>query len=201
MKSNLYLKAWRNKRGLSVARLAELSGRAGGYISEVENGRAKKNFTQAWLEDVARALGVSVYELQYTDPANESSEGIPVLGAVAANGETYHLWDYDPSVMVERLPVAMGGAEMALPIKGDSMFPRFKEGEYAIVGAPITDPEQWVGRDVVARVSDGRVVLKELARCPTGRWTLESVNPMFRRIEDVDLDWIRPVISNLIWLN
>ncbi len=154
--------------------------------------------------DYARALGVNAAWLVWGSGEPEEADidaGIPILGQVAANGETYHIWDYDPAAVFERLPIIMESAHMALPIKGDSMYPRFKEGEFAIVGDIAHDPSRYIGSDVVAQVEDGRIVIKVLETCPTGRWTLTSVNPMHKRIEDVNLDWVRPVISTLMRVN
>lgn len=168
-----------------------------------ENGNAVYGYEAA--KRYGKAFGVVpawLYDDDYRGPmrpgGDPAEDGIPILGTVSAGGESYTLWDYEPGVVNERLPIVMAGAEMALPIKGDSMFPRFKEGEYAIAGSISLSPKDWIGRDVVAQVADGRVVLKQLWRCPTGRWTLTSINPLNRPIEDVDIDWVRPVISNLI---
>lgn len=168
------------------------------YIQHENGTRGYK----AHAKDYAHALDVDASWLLWgTGEAEAEPAGIPILGQVSAGGETYTIWDYDPTVINERLPIFIRGAEMALPVRGDSMFPRYKEGEYVIAGAMSYDIERWIGRDVVAQVADGRIVLKELWRCPTGRWTLESINPMYRRIEDVNLDWVRPVLSNLILPN
>ncbi len=194
-KQQNFVRQRRELVGITQQQLADEAGYSKSAISMIERG--ERDLSGESGAKIADALKISLDKL-FRSPADDQSDGIPVLGSVAANGESYHLWDYDPSVINERLPMLVKGAEMALPIKGDSMFPRFKDGEFAIVGGIATEPARWIGRDVVVRISDGRIVLKELARCPTGKWTLESVNPMHRRIEDVDIDWIRPVISNLI---
>lgn len=197
-KQTNFVRARREIAGLTQQELADLAGYSKGAISMIERG--ERDLSAESSLRISQALGVAADSL-LRHPETDQDAGVPILGSVAANGETYHIWDYDLSVITDRLPMVVKGAEMALPIKGDSMFPRFKDGEFAIVGAIASDPSFLVGRDVVARISDGRIVIKELARCPTGRWTLESVNPMHRRIEDVDLEWIRPVISNLIAQN
>ena len=196
-----FIREHREAKGWTQQKLADEAGYGKSTISMLEAGN--RELSAESHQAIADALGIATFAL-LLPPADDrhdkalKEDGIPVLGQVAANGESYHLWDYDPGVVVDRLPIMMRGAEMALPIKGESMFPRFKEGEYAILGPILDDPSAWIGEDVVAQIDDGRIVIKILERCPTGRWTLTSVNPMFKRIEDVDLEWVRPVISTLM---
>lgn len=70
MKPTLYLKQYRNRAKMTVQKLADISGWSTGYISEVENQRNNKQYTQAFIQDMAKALGVSVSELLEIDPAN-----------------------------------------------------------------------------------------------------------------------------------
>lgn len=196
-----YLREYRDLKGWTQDQLAEAAGYVKSTISMIEN--RKRNFTAESLERISAALGIDAQQMMIP-PADGAwqdlgaNEGIPIVGYVSAGGETYTLWDYEQS-QLDRLPMMLQGAEMALPVKGESMFPRFKEGEFVVAGAVQSDIRSLVGRDVVARTEDGRIVLKQLASCPTGRWTLESVNPQYRRIEDVNLEWVRPVLSNIIW--
>lgn len=55
------LQYWREKKGLTQARLAELSGVAQSSISEIEGGKSSPNITT--ITKLSQALNVSITEL------------------------------------------------------------------------------------------------------------------------------------------
>lgn len=108
-------------------------------------------------------------------PALASSIWLPVVGHVRAgpdgyleemqypvgHGEGYvEYWTKDP-------------AAYALRIKGDSMHPRYRAGEYIVV-TPSIEPQP--GRDVVVKLRTGQSMLKQLNWIRGGELQLMSIN-------------------------
>lgn len=60
------IKIIRNKLGLSVYKIAELTGLTPSYINNLENGH-KTNPTKEVMENIAAALGQTVPEIFYAD--------------------------------------------------------------------------------------------------------------------------------------
>lgn len=75
----------------------------------------------------------------------------------------------------------------AVRVKGDSMHPRYRAGEFIVVTPGI---EATPGRDVVVKLKDGRKLLKQLNWIRDGDIQLLSINngyaPMTIALEDVD---------------
>ena len=83
-----------------------------------------------------------------------------------------------------------------LIVDGESMMPRFRHGEHLIFGRRYDDPTPLVGQEVMARLADGRKMVKILRRgAAPGLWTLESINTRFKPIEDVELLWALPFMG------
>lgn len=64
-------------------------------------------------------------------------------------------------------------AAYALRVRGDSMHPRYRAGEYVVV-APTGEPR--IGGDVVVACHDGRKMLKQLNWIRDGEIQLLSIN-------------------------
>ena len=63
-------------------------------------------------------------------------------------------------------------------------------------GRRYDDPTPLVGHEVMARLADGRKMVKILRRgAAPGLWTLESINTRFKPIEDVELLWALPFMG------
>ena len=85
----------------------------------------------------------------------------------------------------------------AVEIRGDSMFPRFKDGERVVVS-----PQSGAGpgHDVVARLATGEVVCKTLQLARGQQVLLASANPTH---EDLllarrDIIFLHRVVANLM---
>lgn len=122
-------------------------------------------------------------------PALSGTTWLPVVGHVRAgpdgyleemqypvgHGEGYvEYWTKDP-------------AAYALRIKGDSMHPRYRAGEYIVV-TPAIEPQP--GRDVVVKLRTGQSMLKQLNWIRGGEIQLLSINngyaPHTISLEDVE---------------
>ncbi|MDR3335601.1 MAG: helix-turn-helix domain-containing protein, partial [Treponema sp.] len=66
------VKKWRKNMGISQKSLAERCNAAHSYIRQIESGRGKPSFT--FIEKLAGALGIEVYQLFYDEAAERSKK-------------------------------------------------------------------------------------------------------------------------------
>ena len=83
-----------------------------------------------------------------------------------------------------------------LRVRGESMAPRYKPNE--LIGIRSNNPcelsSALVGKDVVAKLYDGQVLLKTLYKGSTsGKFSLISVNQSVEPIIDADIEWVHKV--------
>lgn len=120
--------------------------------------------------------------------------GINLIGKVAAGAEGLFEDDY-----------AMGGGEpidpfpsgaIALVVEGESMVPRFNPGEILIFGHRIDDPNRMIGEEVMARLDDGRKMIKILRRgSAPNLFNLHSINSAHGAIENATVLWVLPLLG------
>lgn len=184
----------REARGWEQKDLALASSVSNGTISAIEVRDSKRS---AVAPALARALGVTLEQLMSDDmdalapdapthepsnvapaPALRASRQIPVVGEVKGGDHGY----------LEELqyPVGHGDGTVdfpttdpmayALRVRGDSMHPRYRAGEFVVVEPSV---EALPGDDVVVALVDGRKLLKELGWWRDGELQLLSVNNHF----------------------
>lgn len=121
-------------------------------------------------------------------PALGKSRGVPVVGEVQAGDDGY----------MDELQYPVGHGEgfveywckddsaYALRVRGESMHPRYRHGEFIVVTPSI---EAQPGRDVVVQFVDGRKMLKQLNWIRGGEVQLLSINnhfgPMTFKLTDI----------------
>jgi phage repressor protein C with HTH and peptisase S24 domain len=190
------LRRARRAKGLgSAAEAARTHGWNLNTYASNENGNASFSFRKA--EDYARAFGVRA-EWLYTGkgPMKARRPGLPVLGKVAAGAEALFDDDYEMGAAADWLDPMVPEDGIVLIVDGESMMPRFRHGEHLIFGRRYDDPTPLVGHEVMARLADGRKMVKILRRgAAPGLWTLESINTRVKPIEDVELLWALPFMG------
>lgn len=185
----------RARRGKGLASAAEAA-RAHGWnlntYASNENGNASFSFRKS--EDYARAFGVRAEWLYAGKGAMRAKRpGLPILGKVAAGAEALFDDDYEMGAASDWLDPMVPEDGIVLTVDGDSMTPRFRHGEQLIFGRRYDDPTPLVGLEIMARLADGRKMVKILRRgAAPGLWTLESINTRYKPIEDVELLWALP---------
>jgi phage repressor protein C with HTH and peptisase S24 domain len=178
----------RKERGWTLEELSEAMGTGidTGSLSRLERG--EQGYTTITLEMAARALGVhagnllqqpgAVYDVDESrgdDPRGR----IPVVGTAQLGDDGY--WHE------QEFPVGHGDGHVryysddpncyALRVKGDSMRPRIKPGEFVVVEPnAATAP----GDEVLVKVRDGRRMVKILHSRRNGQLELYSVNDLHR---------------------
>ncbi|WP_306414890.1 S24 family peptidase [Brevundimonas aurantiaca] len=85
----------------------------------------------------------------------------------------------------------------SLTISGDSMAPLYREGDRVIVDRG--DPAVRRGDRVVARLTSGEVVAKELTALNARSATLSSINPDYppRVVPRRDIEWM----ARILWVS
>jgi repressor LexA len=192
------------ERGMTQRELAAASGISLNTISRWCNSRATRPSRSA-IGAVARALGVTAHELTHVDltgrsesagPApSEVGRSIPVISDVPAG---------DPAEMFDEFPEGHGYEQVTCPadlsdrnafalrLSGDSLEPRFSDGDIAIVSPNRSHQE----RDLVVAKIGGESVTCKYIRTRGETVTLSPGNPQYdpRILDRSELRWVYPVV-------
>lgn len=149
---------------------------------------------------VLQATGVSLAEFAtLADDAPDAPTTVPLLGLARAGQDGF----FDDA----GLPVGDGWEQTELPrakdslfslqITGDSMTPLYREGDRVLVDRDAAPVRR--GDRVVARLSTGEVVAKELTSLTTRTATLSSINPDYppRIVPRRDIEWM----ARILWVS
>lgn len=151
-----------------------------------ENGQ--RNIPRSKAPDYARAFRVSPEWLLYGrgDPGKKP---VPLVGMVGAGAEIFPhddgwLDDIEP-------PPGIGPDAVAVRIKGDSMFPRYSDGDLLIYDTHIP-LERADNRECIVSLRDGRKLVKTVRVESSASATLESWNAP--PIRNVTVEWVAPIL-------
>jgi transcriptional regulator with XRE-family HTH domain len=138
------------------------------------------------LYKIAEAMHIPVENIT-------GSARVPLLGEIGAGGLVAYFKDDEGAEYVPRPPLAPGPL-MALRVKGESMLPKYEEGDIIYIRR---DHEgvlpQYMGRYCAVHLSDGGTYLKILAQgSKPGLYTLRSLNAA--DMENVEVVWAAPVL-------
>lgn len=155
-------------------------------INKLEKGQ--RELTIAWMKRLARALGCEPQDLVgYT---------VPLVGHVGAGARIVN--DGDPqlgsAIDVVPNPPLGGSGLIALRVTGDSMYPRYDDGDliYARREHNSIDKD-CLQRECIVKLRNGEIYLKKLHKGPQpGRYILRAHNAP--DIEDAEIDWALPVL-------
>lgn len=144
--------------------------------------------TVGTLQKLASALDVPVQELVAAPP-------VPIVGYIGAGG-TIIFEEFHDDESVPR-PAGISGALEALMVRGESMFPKYKDGDIVYIQKQCDGLlDDYLSEDCAVRLASGETYIKQLMRgSEQGRYTLLSLNapPM----ENVEVEWATPVVSVL----
>ncbi len=191
-KAGWHLRAWRKSRKLTVERFAAMIDTSPGQLSDLETG--KRRWNRDWVEKCASALGIDEAQLFHDPNSSTAIQPIRLIGKVAAGSEGLFEDDYGMGAgdIIDQFPEEA----IALVVEGDSMVPRFNPGEVLIFGAQHMDPSGLVGQEIMARLDDGRKLIKVLRRgAAYGTWDLYSINSNHAPIENARLLWALPFLG------
>lgn len=182
------LKELRESRGLSQADLAQAIHTKQSTVAMWENGTNRPR--NATLEKLANFFGVSTdYLLGRSDlkkrTPREKGVQIPVLGYVQAGIPVEAIEDI---IDYEEIPESMArrGEFFALQIRGDSMEPKFSEGDVVIVRK---QPDVNSGDIAVVLVNGDDATIKKIKKRPEGVMLIPSnpnYEPMFYSNQEIE---------------
>lgn len=180
------LREYRDIAGISQQRLADLAGTQQQQIDRWEKG--KRPFPRRWAARLSPHLNCKPADLE----PDEEIEEILLVGDVGAGEKIYFFDDGVPGTGLEEVEAPPGLHDgIALRIKGNSMAPRYFDGELVFYrrSGP-TNPTDFLNEDCVVRLEDGSTMLKRLE--PGSRpdtFTLRSYNPTEAVIPDARIEW------------
>jgi transcriptional regulator with XRE-family HTH domain len=181
------IKELREARGWSMAQLsARLTPPTdASQINKLEKGQ--RELTIAWMNRIAVALGC--------EPRDLIGYSVPLIGYIGPGAEVHgaegRLIGGAPEI-VEHPPVG-GGALVALRVQGQTMYPRYENGDLIYYyNEPGVRETECLNRECVLKLRDGPTYLKKLLKGRHHhRYTLRSHNAP--DIEEVDVEWASPV--------
>jgi phage repressor protein C with HTH and peptisase S24 domain len=151
------------------------------------------------LTRILETTGVSLADFAaLTDDAPDRPAVIPMLGLARAGEDGFFddaglpVGDWDQT----ELPRPRDGL-FSLRITGDSMAPLYREGDRVIVDREADQVRR--GDRIVARLSTGEVVAKELSALTARTATLASINPDYppRVVPRRDIEWM----ARILWVS
>lgn len=182
------LRNLRDAARLSQQRLAKLTGVPQSAINRIENGDS------TW----SKHIPVLQEFFQVTPTEALTRPSVPVIGYVGAGAEIFPIDDHSQGAGFDEIPAPPGVFRaIALVIKGDSMWPRYQEGDVVVIDKEQYSFDSLIGKTCYILLEDGRSFLKILQSSKTkGFWDLISHNAP--PIEGVLIDraypvsWVKP---------
>lgn len=154
-----------------------------------ENGQRGYKLDKA--VEYGRAFRVSPEWLLFGKGDN-GKKPVPLVGYVGAGAEMFSVDDGGALDEVEP-PPGVGPSAVAVMVRGDSMFPRYMDGDLLIYDrhTPLCDAD---GQECVVSLLDGRKFVKMVRVDSDTEVTLESWNaPPMRRVK---VEWV----ARIIWV-
>lgn len=179
---NEKLKKLRLERGWTQEQAASAFNMStSGYV-KIENGQ--RSVRERHLEKAASIYGVAVGDLI------KLQNGAPIVGYVGGGDSVINFSD---NVIDETPgPPNANGAVRAVIVRGDSMYPAYRDRDLIFFEADERSPAEMIGRECVVTLADGRAFVKILRRgSGRGLFTLDSFNAP--PIEDVVVVSATPV--------
>lgn len=120
------------------------------------------------------------------------------VGYVGAGAQVFPIDDHAMGAGLEEVDIPPGVPEDAVLVivRGDSMYPRYFENEMLFYVRRNDNPKAHLGRECVAQLRDGRILVKIMRRgSDDSLFNLESWNAPL--IEDVAIEWAAPVLARV----
>lgn len=130
-------------------------------------------------------------------PVDRPPRTAQAVGYIGAGAEVYPIDDHEQGAGLDEVDIPPGVPDDAVLVivRGDSMYPRYFDNEYLFYMRDSRPPGDFVGRECVVKLEDGRIFVKVLRRGANGFFNLESWNgPM---IENKAVEWAAPVLARV----
>jgi DNA-binding XRE family transcriptional regulator len=179
------IKTRREELGWSQNELAAAAGTNQATVDRIERGATKNS---KYLNQIMLALNLS----------QQQTVLLPVVGYIGGGQEVLAIDDHEKGDGFEQIAAPPGVENgIALIVRGNSMSPKYDDGEIVVIEKVFIDIQSLIGRTCYVKLADGRCYLKQLmAGSRPNRFTLVSLNGP--TIYDVVVEqaypiaWVRP---------
>lgn len=172
--------------GLNQAQFAKEMGVSQGTVSRWLSGKANP--------EVAHWVAVKSFLASRGEKAGDEGHipSVPLIGAVGAGAVILPLDNGDSPLEYVEPALKVPAGTVCVLVKGDSMYPRYFDGEIIYYRSEPHNPGSVLGRECVVKLADGRMLIKILRKgSAPGLFTLQSWNAP--PIEDVVVDYVAPI--------
>lgn len=186
------LRQARKSAGFGATEFARRVGKP--YPTYIAHENGSRNFKIEDARRYAQLLKVSAAWLLTGEGEANSTPYVPVVGYVGAGAMVYPIDDNSPGTGIDEAPSPpeTTGQEVALIVRGDSMYPAYRDGDLIYYDRHSPNLDEVYGQECVVRLTDGSVMVKTVMRSPhPNRVTLTSYNAPPR--EDVEAEWVAAV--------
>lgn len=175
----------REARDLSQQQLSRLTGVPQSVIDRIERGQVKWSKHTSALETFLGLIETNRFM-------------VPVVGYIGAGAEIFPIDDHAKGDGMDHIPAPPGIVNgIALIVKGDSMWPRFMDGDIVVLDKTQLALDSLLGETCYVQLVDGRCFLKIIQKGTVpGHWNLISHNAP--PIDNVMIDrafpvaWVKP---------
>lgn len=183
----------RRQLDLTIEDLAERTGLSVSYIGRLESG--ERNLSVKNMNLFARALEVTSQEL--LNKVREVQRNVvAVMGRIGAGAEIMPEEEQVPPEGLYEIetPFSLPEDAIAFEVNGESMWPRYDEGDIIICWRQGVVPDEVLGWEAAVKTSSGQRYLKRVLRgAEPGTFDLESHNAP--PIRGVRLEWVAAIQS------
>lgn len=183
----------RRELDLTIEDLAERTGLSVSYVGRIENG--ERNLSVKNMSLFAEALAVTSQEL--LNKVDEIKRNIvAVMGRIGAGAEIMPDEEQVPPEGLYEIetPFSLPEDAIAFEVNGESMWPRYDEGDIIICWRQGVVAEEVLGWEAAVKTSTGQRFLKRVLRgAEPGTYDLESHNAA--PIRGVRLEWVAAIQS------
>lgn len=140
----------RKANGWTQVQLAEMVGCKQADVQRIESGEVRSS---KYLASVLKILRIS----------EDVQAKIPVVGYVGAGAEVFAIDDHAKGDGFDEVPAPPGMLNgIALIIRGNSMDPKYEDGEVVYIEKTLYSVESLIGAICYVQLADGRCYLKKL---------------------------------------
>lgn len=183
----------RKEQDLTIEELADRTGLSVSYVGRLENG--ERNLSVKNLALFAQALAVTPQTLLAA--ADEPKRNVvAVMGRIGAGAEIMPEEEQIPPEGLYEIetPFPLPDDAIAFEVHGESMWPRYDDGDIIICWRQGVVVEEVLGWEAAVKTSNGRRFLKRVLRgADAGTYDLESHNAP--PIRGVRLEWVAAIQS------
>lgn len=180
------IKLRRKQLGWSQSQLAEKLGVVKQTVIRYEKGEGLDNRSK--VNEIEAVLS-----LEHGTLIDEEaiSSTVPLVGYVGAGAIIIPIDDHAKGAALEEIRAPQGlnlYGYVAVRVKGDSMYPRYFEGEVIAFKREIDWSDDYINHECVVKLRDGSMYVKTIrAGSKKGFYRLDSFNAP--PIEDVEIEW------------